>query len=249
VPHGPIRRPCGPTDAVHRSRPSPWAGPRDRSRSTTPRRVRELPRPEPRARTVRPAGACDRLRVGLLAVPRQGSPRRARGANPPVNGSHQSSKLGCSRLTERAVSSIALSPAASNNSGRWPSLAPAMRDSSSTLGRIERLICKRELFRGRLEHVDIGVARSRSGHERFRWVDGRHGRRTEPRDEPCHERPRSAADVERPLAVAHAGQIRHLRGQQDRVPAHESVVRLRGDIEAHGVSQCSRTRWWPRVAP
>ena len=52
------------------------------------------------------------------------------GPTPSVNGSHHSSKVGCSTRTVRIVDSTARSPAAENSSARCPSRAPARSDSS-----------------------------------------------------------------------------------------------------------------------
>ena len=41
-------------------------------------------------------------------------------------------------------------------------------------------------------------------------------------------------DIEHPLARRHARQVGQLRGERDRVSAHEPVVRLGGDIELIG---------------
>jgi hypothetical protein len=53
-------------------------------------------------------------------------------------------------------------------------------------------------------------------------------------DELCGQRARTAPDVERPLAGGHPREIGHLVRQESGIPAHEPVVSLSGDIEAHG---------------
>lgn len=82
-------------------------------------------------------------------------------------------------------------------------------------------------------HVDARIARRGRGDERLRRVHGRHGLGSDASDQLGRERPRPTADVEHSLAGMDRSEIGQLRGEQDRVPAHEAVVRIGGDIEAH----------------
>jgi hypothetical protein len=93
-----------------------------------------------------------------------------------------------------------------------------------------------------LVHLDAGMSRPGGLDEWRRRVDGRHRSGAQPCNERRRERPGAAADVEHPLSGGDAAKIRQLRGQQARVSAHEAVVRLRGDIEAHGPTVRSSTR-------
>ena len=77
------------------------------------------------------------------------------------------------------------------------------------------------------------MPRPRRLDERGGWIDRRDRIRPEPGHELGGQRPRATADVERPLAGRDAGQVGELRREQPRVAAHEPVVRLGGDIEAH----------------
>ena len=90
-----------------------------------------------------------------------------------------------------------------------------------------------------------GARRTPAGHRHPGGVLGRPrrtartGRRrrrrcADARDQLGRQGARSAADIEDALAGAHAGELGQLRGEQPRVPAHEAVVRLGRDIEAHG---------------
>jgi hypothetical protein len=87
-----------------------------------------------------------------------------------------------------------------------------MKWTTSWAGRVERPLRERQSLRGRLANVDAWVARSSSGHERFRRVDGRHGLRSEPRDQLGGEGTGAAADVEHPLAATHPGEVGQLGG-------------------------------------
>ena len=74
---------------------------------------------------------------------------------------------------------------------------------------------------------------------------------SQPRDQLARERAGAAADVENPLPAAYRGEVRQLAGQQARVPTHEAVVGLGGDIEAHVPDSTLSRRplasplWWP----
>ena len=78
-----------------------------------------------------------------------------------------------------------------------------------------------------------GYARASGGDERLRRIDRRDGIGAKPRDQLGGEGARAAADVDHALAAAHTREVSQLRGEQDRVPAHEAVIRVSGDVEAH----------------
>ena len=80
--------------------------------------------------------------------------------------------------------------------------------------RVEAPVREGQALRGRQAHVDAGVARPNRGHEGLGRVDGRDGRRTQPRDQLRRERTRAAADVEHPLARPHPGEVGQLGGQE-----------------------------------
>ena len=113
-------------------------------------------------------------------------------------------------------------------------------------GRVEGPVGKRQLFRRCASHVDAGMALANRRHERLRRLDGGHGGRPEPFDQLGGECARAAADVERALPCRHPGEIGELRREQNRIPAHEPVVRRGGDGEAHRRNlRCSRASRGP----
>ncbi len=74
--------------------------------------------------------------------------------------------------------------------------------------RVERLISKRELLRRGASHADPGVAL-------------------------CRECAGAAADIENSLTSGDRREIGELGGKRHRIPAHESVVGIGADGEAH----------------
>ncbi len=88
------------------------------------------------------------------------------------------------------------------------------------------------MLRGCRLHVDAGVAGTSGGNEWLGWVDRRYGFSAQPSDQLGGECARPAADVDHPLPGSNSGEIRELWGEQCRVPAHEAVIRVRGDVEA-----------------
>ena len=100
-------------------------------------------------------------------------------------------------------------------------------------GGVKGIIRERHLLGRRSSNVDARVARPRRGNERIGRVDCRHRVRSQPSDQLAGERSRAAADVEDPLPSAHRGEVCQLTRQQARVPTHEAVIGLGGDIEAH----------------
>ena len=102
---------------------------------------------------------------------------------------------------------------------------------------IEGPVRERKRFGGRLADVDAGNCAPERPPRR-----APRGRRRTPRvsahagHELGRERARPATDIEHPLAGPDIGEVSERRREQARVPAHEVVIRLRGDIEAHGSS-------------
>ncbi len=99
--------------------------------------------------------------------------------------------------------------------------------------RVERLISKRELLRRGASHADPGVALSSCCNERLRRIDGRNGGRSQPPDQLCRECAGAAADIENSLTSGDRREIGELGGKRHRIPAHESVVGIGADGEAH----------------
>ena len=81
--------------------------------------------------------------------------------------------------------------------------------------------------------VDARVAGTGGIDERLRRIDRGDGAGTDPRDELGRQRARATADVDHALAGRDPGEVGELRREQHRVPAHEPVVRVRGDVEEH----------------
>ena len=106
-------------------------------------------------------------------------------------------------------------------------------DDELCQGRVEFPVVEGKLLRGGALHVDSGVPLFRGGDERLRRVDGRHRVSSQPRDQLGRERARPGTDVEHPLSGGDSRVVGQLRGEGHRVPAHETVVRVGGDDEAH----------------
>ena len=99
--------------------------------------------------------------------------------------------------------------------------------------RVERIGRERQLLGGRQVHLHAGMARASGVDERLRGIDRGHRCRTQPGDELPGQRAGTAAHVEHAMPRFQAREIRQLRREQPRVAAHESVVGVGGDIEAH----------------
>ena len=99
--------------------------------------------------------------------------------------------------------------------------------------RVERVVLERQLLRRRASHVHAGVPLLRRNDERLRRIGGRDALRAQPLDELGRQRARPAADVEHPLPGGDSGEVGEPRREQHRVAAHEPVVRIGGDEEAH----------------
>ena len=77
------------------------------------------------------------------------------------------------------------------------------------------------------------MALLRRGNEGLRRIYGRHPAGTEPSDELDGQRTGPAPDVEHALARRDAGEIGERHGERPGVSAHEPVVRVGSDGEAH----------------
>ena len=99
--------------------------------------------------------------------------------------------------------------------------------------RVEAAVRERQLVRRGEVDVDAGIARAGRRDERLGRIDGRDRVGAEPADELARQRARPGADVEHRPLVADAGEVRQLRGERRRVPPHEAVVGVGGDVEAH----------------
>jgi hypothetical protein len=75
-----------------------------------------------------------------------------------------------------------------------------------------------------------GLSRS---HERSRRIGCCDAFASDPRDELARERAGPAANVDDPLAGSDAGEVRERSRQAARVAAHEPVIRIGRDVEAH----------------
>ena len=122
-------------------------------------------------------------------------------------------------------------------------------------GGVEGVALEREVLRGRLLHADAWVSLEGGRDEGLRGIDGRHGRRSQPPDQLARERTRTAPDVEHALAGLDSREIGEQRGERHRVPAHEPVVCVSRDDEAHrrnltrGASASGRGRACRRPTP
>ena len=99
--------------------------------------------------------------------------------------------------------------------------------------RVEAAVRERQLVRRGEVDVDAGIARPGRGDERLGGIDGRDRVGAEPAHELARQRAGARADVEHRFLVADVGEVRQLRGERRRVPPHEAVVGVGGDVEAH----------------
>ena len=98
---------------------------------------------------------------------------------------------------------------------------------------VELVVRVRKLLGGGETHRDRGMALLRGRDEALRRIDGAHGRRSHPPDELGRQRTRTATDIHHPLSVADGGEVREQWGKRPGVPAHEAVVGVGTDVEAH----------------
>ena len=101
---------------------------------------------------------------------------------------------------------------------------------------IEGAVLERDRLGAGLADVDPREPVADGRDERRRRIERGHVIRADARDELPGQGARPRPDVEDALTGPDPGEVGHLRRQQPREPAHESVVRLGGDIEAHRVT-------------
>ena len=98
---------------------------------------------------------------------------------------------------------------------------------------IERPVRKRQLLGRRTFHADPWMPLSSSRNERLRGIHGRYSGYAKPRHQLRCQRARAAANIEHALTDAHTRQICKPGSEQNGVAAHEPVIRVSGDGEAH----------------
>lgn len=99
--------------------------------------------------------------------------------------------------------------------------------------RVERVVGERQLLCARESHVDAREALASSRDERLRRINRGDIGLAEPISQLARERTRPAPDIDHALPRTHAGVVGKLGAEPSRVPAHEAVVRIRGDSETH----------------
>jgi len=115
-------------------------------------------------------------------------------------------------------------------------------DDELCQGSVERAISEREsLSRSKL-HVHPGLPLPGSRDEGLRRIDGGHGIRSKAPDQLGGECAGTAADVEDALTNGDQREIGQLGRERRRIPAHESVVGIRPDSEAHERNVYGRNR-------
>jgi hypothetical protein len=98
---------------------------------------------------------------------------------------------------------------------------------------VEAVVLEGQGLRGAKPNIDSGMSGSRRLDEGLRRVHGGDALEARSGHELRCQGTRAATDIEDSLACPHAGEVRHLRREQNGVPTHESVVGARGDVEAH----------------
>ncbi len=98
---------------------------------------------------------------------------------------------------------------------------------------IEGLILERELRRGRSSYVDRGISLLRSCDESVGRIDRSDGRRSQALDEFGGQCTRAASDVEHAHCVDDHSEFGKHRREWRGVPAHETVVGIGSNREAH----------------
>ena len=117
---------------------------------------------------------------------------------------------------------------------RSPATGSAMKCTTSwaSAASNER-VGERQLLGEGLLDPDLRQPLPHRADERRRRVDRGDRTGAEPAHELGRQRAGAAADVEHALAVADAGEVGELRRERHRVAAHEAVVGIGGDVEAH----------------
>jgi hypothetical protein len=101
---------------------------------------------------------------------------------------------------------------------------------------VECLVRKRQLLRRAKSHVDAGVTVLGRRDEGLGRINSRNELRSQAPYQLGSERTWTAADIKRPLTSRDHREIGKLRGEQNRVAAHEAVVRIGRSEEAHGAN-------------
>ena len=109
-------------------------------------------------------------------------------------------------------------------------------DDELRQGRVELVVSEGQLFRGCDAYVNTGMALACGRDELLRRIDRRDGRRFETSNEFRRQRPRTAADVEHPLAGRDLGKVRKRRRKPNGIPAHEAVVSVGIAGKAHAIN-------------
>ena len=79
---------------------------------------------------------------------------------------------------------------------------------------VEGVVSERQLLGRRPLHGDLGMTLSSGRHEGLRWIDRRHRRGSQPRDELGGEGPGAAPHVERELPAGDASEVGERRGEE-----------------------------------
>jgi hypothetical protein len=98
---------------------------------------------------------------------------------------------------------------------------------------VERPVWKRQLLGRRTFHADPGMPLSCRRNERLRGIHSRYSGCPKPRHQLRCQGARAAANIEHALTDDHIRQICKLGSEQNGVAAHEPVIRVSGDGEAH----------------
>jgi CubicO group peptidase (beta-lactamase class C family) len=175
------------------------------------------------------AGACE---AGLAAAPgielARCLPEQAEGT--PASG----------RMVPDASGDDAVLPRDATHLGQSGDGILHEEDDELSQCRIEPACRKRQLLGGPLPDIDSGVPLSDGGDERLGRIDRRDRGRAEPLRQLGGERARPASDVEDAFGRLHVGEVGEERRELDRVAAHEPVVRVRADGEAHTLNLLRR---------
>ncbi len=113
-------------------------------------------------------------------------------------------------------------------------------DDELRQGRVEHPILEGQLLRGGALHFHTRVTPPQGVHELPRRIHGGHRARPDTLRELGRQRARPAADVQHVLSVVDGCEVRERRGERHRIPAHEAVVRVGADGEAHAARSSSR---------
>ena len=166
-----------------------------------------------------PVGLAGRGRVDLLGgLPEHRQRRRPPGEVPDAGG-HDSTRL-------RHPSHLA-----QPGDGVAHEVHDELRE-----GRVEGVVVERQGLGGGLVHVDTGEAVADGRDERRRRVDRPDALGSASLHQGRGQDARTAPHVEDPVTTAYGDEVDELLGEWPGVTAHEPLVRVGGDVEAHGPS-------------